>query len=47
MLIKLKLVVTHDFIMEILSHGDNVKVIKPENLISEVKAVLKNALSQY
>ena len=47
LLIKLKLVVTHDFIMEILSHGDNVKVIKPENLISEVKVVLKNALSQY
>ncbi|MFZ4547321.1 MAG: helix-turn-helix transcriptional regulator [Bacteroidales bacterium] len=47
LIIKLKLVVTHDFVMEILSHGDNVQVIKPENLVSDVKAVLKNALSQY
>lgn len=47
LLIKLYLVVTHDFVMEILSHGDNVKVIKPENLVSEVKSALNNALAQY
>jgi len=47
LIIKLNLVGTHEFLMEILSHGNNVKVIKPENLVSEVKNTLKNALSQY
>ena len=47
LLIKLKLVVTHDFVMEILSHGEYVKVIKPDNLISDVKTAYKNALSHY
>ena len=47
LLIKLKLVVTHDFVMEILSHGEYVKVIKPDNLISDVKTAFINALSLY
>lgn len=45
--IRLKIYLTLDFIMEILSHGDNLKVIKPESLITELKHVYKNALKQY
>jgi predicted DNA-binding transcriptional regulator YafY len=45
--IRLKIYLTHDFIMEILSHGDNVKVIQPESLITELKHSYKNALKQY
>ena len=47
LLIQLKLVVTHDFLMEILSHGEYVKVIKPANLVDEVKNAYKNALNLY
>ena len=45
--IKLKIYMTHDFLMEILSHGENVKVIQPESLVSSLKRSYKNALSQY
>jgi predicted DNA-binding transcriptional regulator YafY len=47
LLIKLKLFLTHDFFMEILSYGDNVKVIQPEILISELKTTYKNVLNLY
>jgi len=45
--LKLKLVLTHDFLMELLSHGDNVRVIAPDKLVKEVKAIYRNALKQY
>ena len=45
--IKLKLVITHDFFMEILSYGENVKVLKPEHLINDLKEAFRNALNQY
>jgi len=45
--IKLKLYVTHDFLMEILSFGQNVKVIKPKSLINDVKTTYQNALALY
>ncbi len=45
--IKLKLYITHDFIMELLSFGDNMKVIKPQSLITEIKQAYQNALKQY
>ena len=45
--IGLNLVITHDFLMEILSYGENVKVIKPESLVNVVKAALQNALNLY
>jgi predicted DNA-binding transcriptional regulator YafY len=47
LLIKLDIYVTHDFIMELLSFGGDVKVIKPNSLISEVKSMYNNALKQY
>lgn len=45
--IKLKLCLTHDLIMELLSFGDNMKVIKPDTLINEIKTAHKNAYKQY
>lgn len=35
--IQLKICVTHDFVMELLSFGDNVKVLKPKSLAKELK----------
>jgi len=35
LLIELKLIVTHDLIMELLSYGEEVKVLRPESLINE------------
>ncbi|AHW61048.1 Predicted DNA-binding transcriptional regulator YafY, contains an HTH and WYL domains [Draconibacterium orientale] len=45
--IRLKLFLSYDFLLEILSHGDNVKVISPLKLVEQIKAVYKNALKQY
>lgn len=45
--IRLNLVVTFDFIMEILSYGPEVKVIEPLTLKKEVKEKLKKSLNQY
>ncbi len=38
---------TYDFIMELLSFGDNVKVIEPKSLSKEVKGLHKNAFEMY
>lgn len=45
--IKLKIYVTYDFLMEVLSYGDNVKVIQPESLINVLKTSYRQALVQY
>ncbi len=45
--IKLKLCITFDFIMEILSFGENVKVLQPASLIHDIKTVYQNALKRY
>jgi len=45
--IGLTLFITHDFIMELLSYGENVKVIKPASLIKKLKSAYQNALNQY
>jgi hypothetical protein len=45
--IKLLIHITHDFIMEILSHGDTVKVIQPKSLIEDLKQTYQNVLKQY
>jgi predicted DNA-binding transcriptional regulator YafY len=45
--IKLTLFITHDFVMEMLSYGDTMKVIKPQRLISELKNSYKSALELY
>ncbi|OFY38424.1 MAG: WYL domain-containing protein [Bacteroidetes bacterium GWF2_35_48] len=45
--IKLEIFITHDFFMELLSLGENVKIIKPKSLIRDLKASYKNALENY
>ncbi|WP_409150276.1 helix-turn-helix transcriptional regulator [Sphingobacterium sp. BS-2] len=39
--IQLKLFITHDFFMELLSYGENLKVIEPQSLIHALKATVK------
>lgn len=45
--IKLQLYITHDFKMELLSYGDQVKVIEPKSLAEDIKMTLKDALKRY
>jgi len=45
--IHLTLFLTQDFVMELLSFGDNVKVIQPMSLIAEITQTYKNALKLY
>jgi len=45
--IKLNLFITYDLLMEILSFGENVKVIEPQSLITDLKKIYENALKQY
>lgn len=45
--IKLKLNLTQDFIMEILSFGEKVKVIEPKILINQIKLAHQKAAKQY
>lgn len=47
LLVKLKLYVTHDLIMELLSFGDNMKVIKPKSLVKEIKLAHGKAFDLY
>ncbi len=45
--VKLKLCVTHDLLMELLSYGDNVKVLQPKSLAEEIKLAHQKAFKQY
>ena len=45
--VKLRICITHDFVMELLSHGDSVRVISPEKLIKELKEIYNNVLNFY
>jgi predicted DNA-binding transcriptional regulator YafY len=45
--IRLNLVVTFDFVMEILSYGPEVKIIEPLTLKNEIKRKLQESLSHY
>ena len=45
--IKLKLCVSHDLIMELLSYGNSVKVLQPESLAATIKTAHFNAFNQY
>lgn len=47
LVIKLTLFITHDFFMEILSFGENVKVLQPDSLIADLKEAYANALNLY
>ncbi len=45
--IRLKVYIAFDFIKEVLSYGDAVKVIEPASLIDTVKEVYRRALERY
>ena len=45
--IKLKLYLTHDFEMELLSYADNVKVLQPVSLAGKMKTALESAFKKY
>jgi len=45
--ISMELHITEDFIMEILSYGDEVKVISPKSLINQISKKLSNSLEYY
>jgi len=45
--VKLKLCITHDLIMELLSFAGNMKVLQPESLIKQIKETHKQAYAQY
>ena len=46
-LIKLRLYISYDFIMELLSFGDKMKVLQPKMLVETIKAEHENAFKQY
>ena len=45
--VKLMVHTTYDFVMELLSHGSNVKVLRPTSLVEVLKADYERALKQY
>lgn len=45
--IQLELFITHDFFMELLSYGDNLKVLKPQSLIDELQSTVRNINNRY
>jgi predicted DNA-binding transcriptional regulator YafY len=45
--IRLTIFLTHDFLMELLSYGDTVKVITPQELVEELQEQYLSALNQY
>lgn len=47
MKIKLRLCLTHDLLMELLSFGDNMKVIEPKSLADQIKQAHEKAYRQY
>jgi predicted DNA-binding transcriptional regulator YafY len=47
LVVKLTLFLTYDLLMEILSYGEDVKVIQPDCLIVEIKNSYQNSLKHY
>jgi len=45
--IQLNICITYDFIQELLSHGDRVRVVEPAGLVSEIRKVYINTLNSY
>ncbi len=45
--IKLNIFITYEFVMELLSYGSRMKVIKPAKLVNEMKRYYQKALKQY
>lgn len=47
LVIRLKLIITFDFVMELLSMARNLKVIQPQSLTEEIKLKAQQILAQY
>lgn len=47
LIIKLFLVPTYDFIQELLSKGNTIKILQPQSLVNEAKRIYQTALSYY
>lgn len=45
--IRLRLLITHDFVMELLSFGASLKVLQPNSLVKQIKATAQNVLKLY
>lgn len=45
--VQLRLHITHDLVMELLSYGDNLKVLEPKELAIQMKKAHENAAKQY
>jgi predicted DNA-binding transcriptional regulator YafY len=45
--VELYIVVSYDFVMELLSCGSSVKVLQPKSLMNELKAELNKSLGLY
>jgi predicted DNA-binding transcriptional regulator YafY len=45
--IKLKVYITEDFIIEILSHGERVRVMEPKSLADEIRSIHEEVLEGY
>ena len=45
--VKVTVYLTFDFIMEILSHGNNVKIIQPQSFVEKIKNIYQMSLKQY
>jgi len=45
--VELSLQITHDFLMEILSHGCDVIVLNPSSLVERIKKELEQSINQY
>lgn len=45
--IQLEILITYDFFMELLSFGENVKILQPKSLINDLTGTLKRVLKQY
>jgi predicted DNA-binding transcriptional regulator YafY len=45
--VKLSIYTTYDFKMELLSYGKNLRVIKPDSLVQEMKESLEKTLAKY
>ncbi len=46
-ILELYLSITDDFVMELLSYGEEIKILSPKSLINKVKKIYSNALSRY
>ena len=45
--VSLKVYITHDLVMELLSYGESVTILKPEKLKAEIKSALQSAMGNY